>query len=53
MEEGAHSHGHRPHGTGTRWLDISLALSACFVSVSREPHAVKACAGAALPYAGH
>jgi hypothetical protein len=33
LEEGGHPHGHRPHATGFRWLDISLALSACFVSL--------------------
>lgn len=33
MEESAHGHGHRPHGTGFRWLDISLALSAFIVSL--------------------
>jgi hypothetical protein len=34
MEEGTHGHGHRPlHGTGFHWLDISLALSAFFVSL--------------------
>ena len=32
MEEGGHHH-HAPHATGTRWLDISLALSAFFVSL--------------------
>ena len=31
MEEGAHHHA--PHATGTHWLDISLALSAFFVSL--------------------
>ena len=30
--EGRHEHGHAPHRTGYRWLDISLALSAFFVS---------------------
>jgi hypothetical protein len=30
--EGPHEHGHTPHHTGYRWLDISLALSAFFVS---------------------
>ncbi len=30
--EGPHEHGHTPHTTGFRWLDISLALSAFFVS---------------------
>ena len=34
MEEAAHSHGHPPHGTGFRWLDIGLALSAFIVSLS-------------------
>jgi hypothetical protein len=33
VEEAAHAHGHRPHGTGFRWLDISLALSAFLVSL--------------------
>jgi len=33
MEESAHGHAHRPHGTGFHWLDISLALSAFFVSL--------------------
>ena len=33
MEEGSHGHAHRPHGTGFHWLDISLALSAFFVSL--------------------
>ena len=28
-----HDHGHRAHSTGFRWLDISLALSAFFVSL--------------------
>jgi hypothetical protein len=32
VEEGGHHH-HAPHATGTRWLDISLALSAFFVSL--------------------
>lgn len=32
MEE-SHAHGHRPHTTGFRWLDISLALSAFVVSI--------------------
>jgi len=43
MEEGSHSHGHRPHGGGTRWLDISLAhlrdkvgLEVCYCSVFDE-----------------
>jgi len=31
MEESAHHHA--PHATGKRWLDISLALSAFFVSL--------------------
>ena len=31
MEEGAHQHA--SHATGTRWLDVSLALSAFFVSL--------------------
>lgn len=34
MEEGSHAHVHRPHGTGFRWLDISLALSAFVVSLA-------------------
>jgi hypothetical protein len=34
MEEGAHTHAHAPHGTGFRWLDIGLALSAFIVSLS-------------------
>jgi hypothetical protein len=34
MEEGTHTHGHAPHGTGFRWLDIGLALSAFIVSLS-------------------
>jgi hypothetical protein len=29
-----HEHAHRPHSTGFRWLDISLALSAFCVSLS-------------------
>lgn len=33
MEESAHSHAHRPHGTGFHWLDISLALSAFIISL--------------------
>ena len=33
MEE-PHAHGHRPHVTGFRWLDISLALSAFVVSLA-------------------
>jgi hypothetical protein len=33
MEEGPHAHAHAPHGTGRRWLDISLVLSAFFVSL--------------------
>jgi hypothetical protein len=33
MEEGSHGHAHRPHGTGFPWLDLSLALSAFFVSL--------------------
>jgi hypothetical protein len=33
MEEISHAHAHRPHGTGFHWLDISLALSAFFVSM--------------------
>jgi hypothetical protein len=33
MEEGSHGHAHRPHSSGFRWLDISLALSAFFVSL--------------------
>jgi hypothetical protein len=31
--EGPHEHGHAPHSTGFRWLDISLALSAFFISL--------------------
>ena len=34
MEESSHAHAHRPHGTGTRWLDISLALSAFVISLA-------------------
>jgi hypothetical protein len=34
MEEGTHTHAHAPHGTGFRWLDIGLALSAFIVSLS-------------------
>lgn len=34
MEETAHAHGHPSHGTGFRWLDIALALSAFIVSLS-------------------
>jgi hypothetical protein len=33
MEERGHEHGHRGHSTGFHWLDISLALSAFFVSL--------------------
>lgn len=33
MEE-PHAHQHRPHGTGFRWLDMSLALSAFVVSLA-------------------
>jgi hypothetical protein len=33
MEEGLHGNAHRPHRTGFHWLDISLALSAFFVSL--------------------
>ncbi|MGP8034783.1 MAG: hypothetical protein ACLPQ6_11680 [Steroidobacteraceae bacterium] len=33
MEEGSHGHAHRPHATGFRWLDLSLALSAFVVSL--------------------
>ncbi len=33
MEEHGHAHGHRGHGSGFHWLDISLALSAFFVSL--------------------
>lgn len=32
MEHEAH-HGHHPHGTGTRWLDITLAIAATVVSL--------------------
>lgn len=28
-----HGHGHAPHGTGVKWLDIIVALSAVFISV--------------------
>jgi hypothetical protein len=31
--EGPHEHGHAPHSTGFRWLDISLALSAFLISL--------------------
>lgn len=34
MEETAHAHAHPPHGTGVRWLDMSLALSAFVVSLA-------------------
>jgi hypothetical protein len=34
MEESAHAHAHRSHGTGHHWLDISLALSAFVVSLA-------------------
>ena len=34
MEEGPHGHPHSPHGTGFRWLDMSLALSAFVVSLA-------------------
>jgi hypothetical protein len=33
MEEHGHAHAHRGHSTGFHWLDISLALSAFFVSL--------------------
>ena len=33
MEEHGHQHAHPPHRTGHSWLDISLALSAFFVSL--------------------
>src|ERR1700733_6428331 len=33
MEEHGHAHGHRGHSSGFHWLDISLALSAFFVSL--------------------
>lgn len=33
MEEHGHAHGHRGHSSGFSWLDISLALSAFFVSL--------------------
>jgi len=33
MEEHGHQHAHPPHRTGFHWLDISLALSAFFVSL--------------------
>ena len=32
--EGTHGHGHAPHRTGFRWLDISLALSAFLISLT-------------------
>ncbi len=32
MEEKGHEH--RPHGTGLRWLDVSLALSAFLISLA-------------------
>jgi hypothetical protein len=32
--EGTHEHGHAPHRTGFRWLDISLALSAFLISLT-------------------
>jgi len=32
--EEAHAHAHRAHGTGARWLDMSLALSAFVVSLA-------------------
>jgi hypothetical protein len=31
--QGPHEHVHAPHRTGFRWLDISLALSAFFISL--------------------
>ena len=34
MEEGSHAHAHPPHGSGVRWLDMSLALSAFVVSLA-------------------
>ncbi|TLZ27426.1 MAG: hypothetical protein E6K25_12395, partial [Gammaproteobacteria bacterium] len=34
MEEHGHQHAHLPHRTGHSWLDISLAVSAFFVSLS-------------------
>lgn len=34
MEESAHGHAHPAHGTGFRWLDISLATSAFVVSLA-------------------
>ena len=34
MEESAHGHAHAAHGTGVRWLDMSLALSAFVVSLA-------------------
>ena len=34
MEESSHAQAHRPHGTGFRWLDISLALSAFVISLA-------------------
>jgi len=32
--EEAHAHAHRAHGTGVRWLDMSLALSAFVVGLA-------------------
>jgi hypothetical protein len=32
LEHESH-HGHHPHGTGTRWLDITLAVAATIVSL--------------------
>lgn len=34
MEDGAQDHAHPPHGTGFRWLDMSLALSAFVISLA-------------------
>jgi hypothetical protein len=34
MQEHGHQHAHPPHRTGHSWLDISLAVSAFFVSLS-------------------
>jgi hypothetical protein len=33
MEEHGHEHGHPAHRTGFHWLDISLAMSAFFISL--------------------
>jgi len=39
--EGPHEHNHRPHSTGFRWLDISLALSAFLISFISLTVAIK------------